>query len=98
MGVKESIMARKRRRGAKRWTRRLGGLPFLMMAALTGGCGAIVSPPFAARLVGSEGQTFTVNDLESITNDPDLDDDGKRQAFRDLGLEDERLIEALLGL
>jgi len=89
-------MVKKRRGVAGRgWS---GGIFLLLGVMLAGGCGAFVSSPVAGRLVGSEGQTFTVDDLESIANDPDLDDDGKRQAFRDLGLEDERLIDALLGL
>ena len=53
---------------------------------------------YANRLVGVDGQLFTVEDLEAIANDADLTDDEKRQGFRDLGIQDEKLIDALLTL
>lgn len=53
---------------------------------------------FPNRLVGAGGQLFTVQDLEAIAGDSGLTDDQKRQAFRDLGIEDEKLISALLTL
>ena len=61
-------------------------------------CGTSVATTFPNQLVGADGQEFTVEALESIVNDPDLDDNSKRDAFRELGIEDEKLIEALLGL
>ncbi len=79
---------------------------FLFTAASVGvvlgfwmvGCGTTVPVEFPNRLIGADGQRFEVEDLTQIANDPDLDEAGKRQAFRDLGLEDEELIDALLGL
>jgi hypothetical protein len=65
--------------------------------ALTG-CGVSLAPPYPNRLVGAAGQTFTVEDLAAIASNPDLDDAGKRAAFRALGIEDEKLIDALLNL
>lgn len=66
--------------------------------AATFGCGASSTGEFPNRLIGSDGQRFVVEDLEQIANDPDLDEAGKREAFRELGIEDEELIDALLGL
>lgn len=62
------------------------------------GCGSFEPITFPRQLTGIDGQVITVEDLEAIANDPDLTDDEKRQDFRDLGIEDERLIDALLGL
>jgi hypothetical protein len=53
---------------------------------------------FPNRLIGSDGQLFTLEDLEAIADDPNLSTQEKRQAFRDLGIEDETLIDALLTL
>jgi len=53
---------------------------------------------YANRLIGADGQLFSVEDLEAIANDSHLTVDEKRQAFRDLGIEDEELIDALLRL
>ncbi len=61
------------------------------------GCGSAAVLDFPARLVGAEGQVIVLEDLEAIATDPNLDDDAKRQQFRDLGIEDEDLISALLG-
>ena len=72
---------------------------FLLGTALAlGGCGTSLSTTFPNQLVGSDGQRPTVESLEAITNDSDLDEGGKRDAFRALGIEDEKLIDALLGL
>lgn len=62
------------------------------------GCGAMNDIDFPNRLVGADGQLFTVEDLEEIANDTSTTDEEKREAFRALGIEDEKLIEALLEL
>jgi hypothetical protein len=62
------------------------------------GCGLNQSSDYPHRLIGADGQLFFLEDLEEIANDPDLTDDEKREQFRELGLEDEKLIEALLEL
>lgn len=79
-----------------KWTHNLVTAASLGLVSF--GCGAMPASTFPNQLVGAQGQRFTVEDLESIANDPDLDTDGKREAFRALGIEDERLIDALLGL
>ncbi len=66
-------------------------------AVIIGGCGSGVTG-FANRLIGTDGQRFTVQDLETIAEDSSLSDEEKRRAFRDLGIADEKLIEALLAL
>ncbi len=75
----------------------LGVTLLAMPSCLVAGCrsGAV---EYANRLIGADGQLFSVEDLEAIANDGDLTDDEKRQAFRDLGIEDEELIDALLTL
>lgn len=70
----------------------------LAACAIPAGCGAAGPSDFANRLVDGDGQTILLDDLEDIANDEDLSEDEKRQAFRDIGIEDEELIEALLGL
>lgn len=75
------------------------GVCLAVAAALAlSGCGANVTATFPNRLEGAEGQRFVVEDIEAIVNDPDLDDEGRREALRNLGIEDEALIDALLGL
>jgi len=69
------------------------------LLALTG-CGVLAArrTTFPASETTSTGQTLTVEDIEAIVNDTLMTDDEKRQALRDLGIEDDVLIEALLTL
>ena len=69
----------------------------LLLTALAG-CGTGIAAEFPNRLVGADGQHFVLEDLRAIAEDPDLSDEQKRQAFRDLGIDEEKLIEALLAL
>jgi len=63
------------------------------------GCGlSLNETEYPNRLIGANGQLFTVEDLEDIANDPDLSEDEKRDAFEELGIEDQDLIDALLDL
>ena len=74
----------------------------LLVGILAGsaGCGVLtarqVSFPNAEQ--GEDGQTFTLDELRDIATDEDLTEAEKRQAFADLGIEDQDLIEALLTL
>ncbi len=72
-------------------------LGLAMAAVVFGGCG-VAQTDFPQRLIGADGQLFTLDDLEAIANNARLTDEEKREAFRDLGIEDEELIDALLGL
>ena len=69
-------------------------------AVALAGCGTGITSDYPKRLVGVDGQFFVLEDLEDIADipDADVDDEGKRDLFRDLGIEDEELIDALLGL
>lgn len=75
----------------------LGVTLLAIPSCLAAGCRSGVVE-YANRLIGAQEQLFSVEDLEAIANDADLTDDEKRQAFRDLGIEDEELIGALLTL
>ena len=78
--------------------RRVPFITVTLVVTSIAGCGFSVTADFPNRLVGAGGQSFFLEDLEEIANDPDLDDDEKRAQFRDLGIEDEELIDVLLGL
>ena len=64
------------------------------------GCGAFTARKgdFANAETGENGQIYVLDDLKAIANDEDLTEDEKRDAFRELGIEDEDLIDALLTL
>ncbi len=75
------------------------GLILSAVALLTsGGCGTAILRNYSNRIIGADGQVITLNQIQRIVDDPNLDDDGRRQQIRDLGVEDEKLIEALLTL
>ena len=65
---------------------------------LNAGCGTVTTSDFPNRLLGAQGQRIVVEDIEMIVRDPTLNDDQKRAGLRDLGIEDEKLITALLAL
>lgn len=69
------------------------GLP----AAALAGCTAAPTS-FPSQILGADGEPILLDAVEDIVNDADLTDDEKREQLRALGLEDEELIEALLGL
>ena len=71
----------------------------LVLAALLGlasGCGAQPAS-FPNQLRAADGTPVRLEDVQAIVTDDQLTDDEKRQRMRDLGLEDEQLIDALLG-
>jgi hypothetical protein len=70
----------------------------ILLATLAiGGCGAMVTD-YPNRLIGVDGQGFYLEDLEEIAGNENLTDDEKRERFRELGIQDDDLIEALLAL
>lgn len=69
-----------------------------MLLPLLAGCGAELVTPYPDALVGAEGQAIVLEDVEAVTSNPNLTDDQKRERLRDLGIEDEKLIDALLTL
>ncbi len=77
--------------------RMLGTLRIGLAALFACGCGTAVTTEFPSRLVGAEGQEIILEDVTAIINEPDLTDDQRRSQLRELGIEDEALIEALLA-
>jgi len=69
-----------------------------VLTLTTGGCGALGTTSYPNQLVSADGQALFIEDLEQIAQRANLSDDEKRAMFRDLGIEDEKLIDALLGL
>jgi len=86
------------RNAAAFWIRRLSISAFIGCITVFAGCGRPPSTDFPNRLVGADGQEITLDDITAITDDPDLSTDEKRQALRDLGIEDEQLIDVFLTL
>ena len=68
------------------------------LASLFCGCGVTPQADFVHSIIGTNGQTVVLDDVLSIVDDPALDADAKRASLRELGIEDERLITALLTL
>jgi hypothetical protein len=64
----------------------------------TSGCGTAITANqnFRERVIGIDGQEIWIEDIREINDNADLDVDAKRQAYRDLGIVDADLIEALL--
>ncbi len=68
------------------------------VAACGNGCGAVNPAGFPNQVVGAEGRPLVLDEIEAIVQDNALTDEEKREELRGLGLEDEKLIEALLSL
>ena len=67
-----------------------------LVALVLSGCGTASQTDFPNALRNSDGEVILFDDVSAILSDTDLSDDEKRSALRALGLEDERLIDALL--
>ena len=63
---------------------------------LLGACGTINIAEYANSLIGADGQPIFLDDIRAITSDGALSDEQQRTQLRDLGLEDEKLIDALV--
>ena len=63
-----------------------------------GSCGTSITADVTNQIIGADGQPLVLDDLTKIANDASLSVEQKRQAFRELGIEDEKLIDALLDL
>lgn len=72
----------------------------MICALVFAGCGSLPQTDFPGALRSTDGQVILLDDVDSIVNDPNpnLDNDDRRQGLRDLGIEDEKLIDALLNL
>jgi len=77
-------------------------IPTVLLTSVVslGGCGILTArqDTFPNAETGDDGQSFTLDDLRELVNDPDLTDMERRDAFRDMGIEDADLIQALLTL
>jgi hypothetical protein len=69
----------------------------LMLAAMILlGCGAAAITEFPDALTAPDGQPILLDDVDAILDDDNLSDAEKREQLRELGIEDEKLIDALL--
>ncbi len=64
----------------------------LISVCMGGGC----QPPYPYLLKGSDGQPIEMTQITEITTDTELTDDEKREALRNLGIDDELLIDLLI--
>jgi hypothetical protein len=80
----------------RRWTATL--LVGLML--IQAGCGLLTyrKPDFENAETGDDDQVYVLDDLRDIANDEDLTTEEKREAYRELGIEDADLIDSLLTL
>ena len=69
----------------------------VIFAGITG-CGSGAPTTFPNQLVDAEGVPILLDDIEATVNDSNLNEDEKRAQLRELGIEDEELIDALLTL
>ncbi len=74
-----------------------GALMICLAALFPCGCGAVITTEFPNRLIGADGQDIILEDIETIIIEPNLSDGERRFQLRELGIEDEALIEALLA-
>ncbi|NLX13416.1 MAG: hypothetical protein GXY44_07160 [Phycisphaerales bacterium] len=58
--------------------------------------GFLCQPPYRYVLRDADGQSIEITAVAEIASDPDLSQDEKRDALRDMGIEDELLIDLLL--
>jgi hypothetical protein len=70
----------------------------MLILSMAWGCGSVSPESFAHRLLDTNGQTILLEDVERIVGDASLTDDEKRAELRGLGIEDEKLMAALLDL
>lgn len=70
---------------------------FLLLTSLSG-CGVLTQQRsiFPEQPVAADGTHPTRDDIDAIVQDPDMTDEERRQALRDIGIEDEHLIDIFL--
>ena len=62
------------------------------------GCGTSLSSSYPHRLMDQQGRTIHLEDILAVVDDDARTEAEKREALRDLGVGDEKLIDALLEL
>ena len=70
----------------------------LLVGSAGCGCGSGAATSFPNQLISADGRPILLDDIEAVVNNNDLSDDEKRSQLRELGVEDEELIDALLTL
>ena len=68
----------------------------IVASSQTAGCG-VLPWYFANAITDPNGNPVTLSQIFEIASDPDLSADEKRQALRDLGIDDEDVIDLLLS-
>lgn len=69
----------------------------MTLIALVSLClGGLCQPPYPYLLKDADGQPIEMTEITDITTDTELTDDEKREALRNLGIEDELLIDLLI--
>ncbi len=83
----------------RHWTPRLVGSAVVALTMLTG-CGVLAAhrTDFAATAETADGNAIFRDQIDAIVENPNLTVDEKGEALRDLGIEDDDLVEALLTL
>jgi len=69
-----------------------------LVLSVVAGCGSGAPATFPHQLLAADGHAILLDDVKVIVNNNDLTDDDKRAQLRELGIEDEELIDALLTL
>ncbi len=69
-----------------------------LIAFIPSGCGVVASTAYPNALIGADGEQIFLDEIEDIVNNTYLMDDDKREQLRNLGIEDEALIDILLVL
>ena len=71
----------------------------LALLAAVGGCGVLTTARtlFPEHVTDATGSPLYLEDLRAIVDDADLLDDEKAAALRELGLENEEIIDAIIA-
>ena len=75
-----------------------GAIVCVLLLVGSAGCGSGVATSFPNQLISADGRPIVLDEVETIVNDTALSEDEKREQLRELGIEDEELIDALLTL
>jgi len=82
------------------WTIRMVRTFAVVALTVITGCGVLAAhrTDFPATAETADGRPIFREDIEAIVDNDQLTEDEQRQALRELGIEDDDLIEALLTL
>ena len=85
--------------GGRAWLARVAFILVFALLFASAGCDVLTfeRTDFPDAFVGADGEEVLLDDVAAIVNDTTLDADQKREALRDLGIEDEDVIDAVLA-